>query len=110
MKPINELPVGTFCRFDGSVVYIYKNNFDDVYGVFPIGSVVPTDKSFNHKVLVYKKPKKEWVKKAREWLEDLFEEAEGQTIKDGFVLDKPAHIDNLLYIENLDILKSYDNK
>lgn len=110
MIPINEVPIGTFVRFAGNVVYIYKNNFENTYGVFPIKGLVPTDKPFDCKVYVYKKPKKEWAHKARVWLEDLFEKANGQTLKNGVLVEQATHIDNLLYIENLDILKSYDNK
>jgi hypothetical protein len=107
MIPINEVPVGKFVRFAGSVVYVYKNNFNDVYGIFPIQGKIATNKQFNHKVYVYKRIKKDWVTKAKGWLESLFERGNGQTIKDGFMVEEAAHIDNLLYVENLDILKSY---
>lgn len=107
MTPINEVPVGKFCRFAGSVVYVYKNNFKDVYGLFPIEGKINTDKKFDSKVYVYKNYKKDWVTKAKEWLEEIFKIAKGQPIGGKFVTAQVTPIDNLTYVENLAILKSY---
>ena len=109
MTPINEVLVGKFCRFSYSVVYIYKNNFKDSYGVIPIVGVIPTTKTFEYKVYVYKKPKKEWIQIAKKWLDDLYENQHGQTLLNGHrvIVEQEVRLDNLLYIENLDILKSY---
>lgn len=112
MTPINELPVGTFCNFVGNVVYIYKNNFKDIYGLFPIVGDVPTDRLFNQKVYVYKRIKKEWIKTAKEWLEQVFSTKSNVStrLNGSLVEGVPGHIDNLLYIENLNILNNYDTK
>jgi hypothetical protein len=108
MIPINKVPVGKFVKWSESTVYIYKNNFKDTYGVFPIEGIIPINKKFNCKVYVYKKYKKEWVIKAIEWLNKLFDDAsKGQSYSGGRVIGIPESVDNLLYIENLAILKNY---
>lgn len=53
MTPLNEVPVGKFSRFDRSVVYVYKNNFKDIYGLLPIVGQIPTDKLFSYKVYIF---------------------------------------------------------
>ena len=92
MTPINEVPVGKFCRFNFSVVYVAKNDFKYTYTLFPIEGSVPQDKAFNHKVYVYKRLPREWIERAN----DLVKES-----------NLAGATDNLTYIENLDILKSY---
>jgi len=93
MTPINEVPVGKFCRFDGNVVYVHKNNFKDTYALIPIVGSVPRDKNWDHRVYVYKRIQKSWVEDAKKWMDELLEYGQ--------------RIDNLTYIENLAILKSY---
>ena len=93
MTPINEVPVGKFCRFAGNVVYMFKNNFKDAYSLIPVIGYVPQNKKWNHKVYIYKRVPKVWIEDAKKWLDAFIEHGQ--------------RIDNLLYIENLDILKSY---
>ena len=108
MTPIKEVSVGKFCRSEYGIVYIYKNNFKDNYAVFPVEGTVPTDKKFAHKVYVYKRVKKEWITKATERLEKLFEGGESQRVSNNILEDVEIRLDNLSYIENLAILKSYN--
>ena len=96
MTPINEVPVGKFCRFDGNVIYVYKNNYTDAYALIPVVGTVPRDKNFDHRVYVYKRILNIWVEDAKKWLDEL--------------LKYGPRIDNLSYIENLSILKSYEHK
>lgn len=112
MTPINTLPPGTFCRLDGQVVYIYKNNFRDCYGVCPISGLVAQNKPFDIKVYVYKRIKKVWISTALKAIEDLFEwSAEHELEQNTGIHMYPdkirsnGMIDNLQYVENLDILK-----
>ena len=109
MTPINEVPVGKFCRFENSIAYVYKNDFKTIYGLLPITDTIPTDKKFDHKVYIYKRVKPEWVNKAKEWLNAVHISNNGQTLYKGRVVEDDVKIDNLLYIENLDILKSYEH-
>ena len=92
MTEINKLPVGTFCRFAGNVIYMVKNNFDNSYTLVPIIGFVPQDRLFNAKVYVYKRIQDDWITLAKSWVEHCHNE---------------NRLDNLSYIENLDILKSY---
>lgn len=107
MTPINEVPVGKFCKFGHGVVYVYKNNFKDCYGLFPVVDLIPTDKLFSYKVYVYKRVKDKWVRKAKEWLESTYRSSNGQTLYNGQGIKNLEKMDNLLYIENLDILNNY---
>jgi hypothetical protein len=95
MIPINKVPVGKFCRFDGNIVYIYNNDFKNSYGVFPIEGSVPQDKAFNHKVYVYKRVKKSWIENMKEQLYLSHKHQQN------------PNLDNLTYIENLNILQNY---
>ncbi len=61
MKPVNEVSVGTFFNFAGNICYIGLTNKSH-YIVFPIEGNVPRDKKFGHKVYVYKRIKKNWIK------------------------------------------------
>jgi len=101
MTPINEVPVGKFCRFEYSVVYMCYNNFKDRYTLIPIENLMPRDKGWNHKVYVYKRIKKEWVVDAKEQLIKFL----GWQAPEGSLI---VGIDNLTYVENLAILKSYE--
>jgi hypothetical protein len=91
MTPINEVSVGKFCKFKGDVSYVVKNNFKDSYMLAPITGRISSSK-WGVKVYVYKRPHTEWITQAKEWVEVVFKE---------------NHMDNLTYIENLAILKSY---
>lgn len=100
MTPINEVPVGKFVRFEYAIAYMCYNNFKDRYTLLPIGDcIIPRDKSWTHKVYIYKRIKKEWIKKAKEILKTYLGWQAGGNMTIG--------IDNLTYIENLAILKSY---
>ena len=93
MTPINEVPVGKFCKFAGNVVYMYKNNYKDAYSLIPIVGIVRQDKNWGHRVYVYKRIQKLWIEDAKKCLDGLLEHGQ--------------RIDNLSYIENLAILKAY---
>jgi hypothetical protein len=109
MTPVNEVPVGKFCRFVDCVVYLYKNNFKNSYGLLPIAGTIPTNKAFEYKVYIYKRVKKDWVRVAKKWLNNLYETQAGQTLLNGHVVkEDDKRLDNLTYIENLNILKNYD--
>jgi hypothetical protein len=97
MTPINEVPVGKFVRLAFNVVYVIKNNFKNNYALMPIEGQVSKDQKWDVKVYVYKRLKKEWVEKAKE------------SLKDSNLHLSPI-VDNLTYIENLAILKSYESK
>jgi len=107
MTPINEVPVGKFCRFAGNVVYIYKNNFKDFYGVIPVVGVVPRYKKFGYSVYVYKRIKNEWIKAARKHIDRIYKTPDHILMNNGVVVESEVRLDNLTYIENIDILKSY---
>jgi hypothetical protein len=97
MTPINEVPVGKFVRLAFNVVYVIKNNFKDNYALIPIEGHVSKDQLWDVKVYVYKRFNKEWIERAKAVLREAN-------------LDKSPIVDNLTYIENLAILKSYESK
>ena len=99
MTPINKVPIGKFCRFNYSVVYMCFNDFNVRYTLLPIDGFVPRDEEFDCKVYVYKRIRKEWVEEAKEVLERYLGYKGNGTTTIG--------IDNLTYIENLNILKKY---
>lgn len=92
MTPINEVPVGKFVKFHWNILYVCKNNHKDTYTLVPIIGVVPENMEWGHGVYVYKRVRKEWLQPTKDWIEYCLRE---------------NRIDNLTYIENLDILKSY---
>jgi hypothetical protein len=94
MTPINEVPVGKFVRLAGNVVYVIKNNFKDNYALIPIEGHVSKDEAWDVKVYVYKRLNKQWIERAKESLKDSS-------------LHKSPIVDNLTYIENLNILRNY---
>jgi hypothetical protein len=93
MTPINEVPIGKFCSIDGNVLYVIKNNFKDSYTLAPVIGTVSRKMKFGRKVYVYKQIDKNWIPATEEWVEFMF---------------KQNMMDNLSYIENLAILKSYE--
>jgi hypothetical protein len=93
MTPINEVPVGKFCRINEyDIGYVCRNNFKDGYTLAPIVGAINKRMKWGKKVYVYKRINQSWVGEAKKWVEFVY--------KDG-------NMDNLTYIENLSILKNY---
>lgn len=110
MTPINEVPVDKFCRFDNHIVYVYKNNFKDTYGLIPVDSAIPRYEKFDCKVFIYKRIKAAWIQTARKYIKQIYNENDVVLVANGIQAASETRMDNLLYIENLDILKSYESK
>lgn len=91
MIHIYQVPPGKFCRIKRCVGYIYSSKPSSIW-FMPVVGFPPSVRNFKQKVYVYRRIKQEWITICKERL----------AIQLG-----SNGLDNLTYIENLAILKSY---